>query len=274
MILTDDQLNEYSHNGFFLIRDVFDADELQLMAAQASAEFAVEGPRRVMETNGRQVRAVHGSHLHSRFFADLVRMPRLLDPVRQLLSGEAYVHQFKINAKKAFGGELWEWHQDFYFWEHEDGMSEPRAVNVVIHLDAANEFNGPLMLIPGSHRETGISAEGNPVEPDGEVQGWERTVSARLKYRIGSETLRKLVDTHGITSIKGTAGCILFFDPRVVHGSVGNMTPYDRSLLIISYNSTENQLREVPHPRPEFLAGREYGALKSLARDRLPGTGY
>jgi len=31
-------------------------------------------------------------------------------------------------------------------------MPEARAMNVAIFLDEVNEFNGPLMLIPGSHK--------------------------------------------------------------------------------------------------------------------------
>lgn len=45
------------------------------------------------------------------------------------------MHQFKINAKPAFGGQVWTWHQDFINWHIHDGMPEARAMNIAIFLD-------------------------------------------------------------------------------------------------------------------------------------------
>ena len=69
------------------------------------------------------------------------------------LFGEAvYMHQFKINGKMAFDGDVWQWHQDYGTWQNDDLMPTERAMNVAIFLDDVNEFNGPLMFIPGSHQ--------------------------------------------------------------------------------------------------------------------------
>ena len=62
------------------------------------------------------------------------------------------MHQFKINGKMAFDGDVWQWHQDYGTWKNDDQMPEARAMNVAIFLDEVNEFNGPLMFIPGSHK--------------------------------------------------------------------------------------------------------------------------
>ena len=69
------------------------------------------------------------------------------------------MHQFKINGKMAFDGDVWQWHQDFGTWQNDDDMPEPRAMNVAIFLDEVNEFNGPLMFIPGSHKLGVLDAE-------------------------------------------------------------------------------------------------------------------
>ena len=50
----------------------------------------------------------------------------------QLLDGKVYMHQYKINAKSAFTGAVWQWHQDYGTWKRDDGMLEPRAMNVFI----------------------------------------------------------------------------------------------------------------------------------------------
>ena len=62
------------------------------------------------------------------------------------------MHQFKINGKMAFEGDVWQWHQDYGTWKNDDLMPTERAMNVAIFLDDVNEFNGPLMFIPGSHK--------------------------------------------------------------------------------------------------------------------------
>ena len=73
----------------------------------------------------------------------------------QIFGEPVYMHQFKINGKMAFDGDVWQWHQDYGTWKNDDQMPEPRATNVAIFLDEVNEFNGPLMFIPGSHQLRG-----------------------------------------------------------------------------------------------------------------------
>src|SRR3546814_5967569 len=73
------------------------------------------------------------------------------------------MHQFKINAKAAFDGEVWQWHQDFGTWHRDDEMPEPRAMNIALFLDEVSAVNGPLMFIPGSHR-AGTLAAGHDLE--------------------------------------------------------------------------------------------------------------
>src|SRR3546814_9075899 len=70
----------------------------------------------------------------------------------QMLGGEVYVHQFKINGKAAFDGDVWQWHQDYGTWAADDDMPAPRAMNLAVYLDEVTEFNGPLLFIPGSHK--------------------------------------------------------------------------------------------------------------------------
>ena len=64
-----------------------------------------------------------------------------------------YVHQFKLNAKAAFEGDVWQWHQDYGTWQRDDGMPDARAMNIAVFLDEVMPINGPLMLIPKSHKQ-------------------------------------------------------------------------------------------------------------------------
>jgi ectoine hydroxylase len=69
-----------------------------------------------------------------------------------------------------------------------------------------------------------------------------------------------LVARGGIEAPKGAAGSATFFDCNLMHGSVGNLSPWPRTNLFVVYSSVENAL-QVPFggkpPRPDFLAERE-----------------
>ena len=70
----------------------------------------------------------------------------------QLLGSRVYVHQSRINYKSGFDGKEFYWHSDFETWHAEDGLPRMRAVSASIALSDNTPLNGPLMLIPGSHR--------------------------------------------------------------------------------------------------------------------------
>ena len=97
-------------------------------------------------------RTAFAAHTFSEVFSLLARHPRLVEPLRQLFGEDVYVHQFKLNAKAAFEGEVWQWHQDYGTWHRDDGMPQPRAMNIALFLDEVLPFNGPLMFIPKSHK--------------------------------------------------------------------------------------------------------------------------
>src|SRR5690348_2127416 len=126
--LTHAQRKSYEAEGYLLLPECFSRREVAEMKSELPALFAEESPRRVVEKDGHRVRSVYGSHVTHEVFHRLSRDPRLVQPAQQLLGSEVYVYQFKVNAKAAFGGDLWEWHQDFIFWAKEDGMPAPRAV--------------------------------------------------------------------------------------------------------------------------------------------------
>ena len=95
---------------------------------------------------------------------------------------QLYMHQYKINAKAAFEGEVWQWHQDYGTWARDDGMPEPRAMNIAVFLDEVMPINGPLMFIPRSHKH-GVLAAGHDLA----------TTSYPL-WTLDNETVTRLVE--------------------------------------------------------------------------------
>ncbi|MFJ3217591.1 phytanoyl-CoA dioxygenase family protein [Kitasatospora sp. NPDC086801] len=262
-MLTEEQIRLFGQDGFILIPDFFDPAELAALRGGLSEVFAEPGPHRVLEAGTGVVRGVHGVHTTHPLFGALTRLPRLVEPARQLLDDEVYVHQFKINAKQALVGEVWEWHQDYRFWRDEDGMPAPNALSAAVFLDRVDEFNGPLMLVPGSHLD-GVYE--TTVQEDAD---WSRTLSAKMKYSLTAETLGRATRERGIVAPKGEAGGVLLFHGNILHGSVPNMSPNNRALVLISYNGVRNRLVDVPAPRPEFLASRDFTPVTTVADDAL-----
>jgi len=252
MELSGQQLQQYETDGLIFLPGLFSDAEVDALHAATREIAVVDHPSRVLEKDGRTVRALHGCHLTNSLMARLTRLPRLLRPAEQIVGGAAYVYQFKVNFKAAFGGDVWKWHQDYIFWRKGDGLREARCVNLMVYLDEVTEFNGPLMCIPGSQRHGMIDVDA--IRGQG---GWQDNVSADLKYSLDRETIAQLVREGGIVAPKGPRGSVLIFHPNLAHGSAPNLSPWDRTMMIVTYNSVENVPVPVGEPRPEFLVSRD-----------------
>jgi len=203
MRLTFKQLEFYADNGFVFLPDRFSNAEVSALKAELPALFAEDTPRRVVEKSG-EVRSVYGSHTTNEVLRRLSRHPKIVEPAMQIVDSQVYVYQFKINAKVAFSGDVWEWHQDYVFWLKEDRLPSARVINAVIFLDEVNEFNGPLFLIPGSHKEgvidvaahdkprPGSAGNGNN-GTDPHHLSWLSNLTADLKYSLSKNIVSGLV---------------------------------------------------------------------------------
>ncbi|MEV3989822.1 phytanoyl-CoA dioxygenase family protein [Streptomyces sp. NPDC049837] len=259
MQLTQQQVDEYHDKGFLLVESLLDPAEVRQLGEAFARDCEVPGPHRVTEEGGTQVRAVYASHRRQPEYAGLIRDPRILPPVRQLLPEDVYVYQFKINAKPPFGGDKWAWHQDYLAWRIADGLPAPLQVNIGVFLDDVNEFNGPVIFLPGSHREGLVHRErkadaksAQHLDPD--------------DISLTADQLAAYVDRYGMTSPKGPAGSVVFFSPEIVHGSAPNMSPFARRLLIATYNSCANLPRPQGEPRPDYVVCRDSAPLRPLER--------
>jgi len=257
-VLNPAQRDAYRENGFMFLPELFSPAEVERLFNEMQAmreDFTDKGRDEVIaEPGSGDVRSIFNVHRLNALFANLVRDPRVLNVAREILGGEVYIHQSRINYKPGFNGKEFYWHSDFETWHSEDGMPAMRALSCSILLTDNDEFNGPLMLMPGSHRHY-VSCAGETPE--------ENYKKSLKKQEIGVPDqilLRYLSDMGGIASCKGKAGSVVFFDCNTMHGSNGNITPYPRSNVFFVYNSIENQLGAPSgglKPRPEFVAARQ-----------------
>ncbi|HYW71142.1 MAG TPA: phytanoyl-CoA dioxygenase family protein [Pyrinomonadaceae bacterium] len=277
MRLTQQQVQHYEQQGYLVLENYFSPAELELLQAELPHILAEESARRILEKSG-AVRSVFASHITSEVFKCFIRLARLIEPVTQILRSDVYIHQFKINAKTALAGEQWEWHQDFLYWHKEDCMPEPRVLTAVLFVEDVNEFNGPMLIIPGSHLDGMIdldvhdkyrSAPGNGALRKTVPPSWASTLTADLKYKIDKQILMNLVNRRSIKAITCPAGTLMFFHGNLFHASGSNLSPRDRISIFASYNSVENVPRDMQNPRPLFIAERDGTPLTPLADSSL-----
>ncbi|MDN5871422.1 MAG: phytanoyl-CoA dioxygenase family protein [Nitrococcus sp.] len=264
MLLSTERHKEYERDGYVVVADAFFPHELNLIRQRIGELSKVDDESRVLERDGRTIRALHGCDQRDALLARLVCHPSLLEPAQQVIGGEVYTYQFKVNTKAAFRGDVWPWHQDYAFWKNEDGMPEPRAVSAMLFLDDVTEFNGPLYFMTGSHREGCI--------PQSHLDGgdhdrWRSDVSADLTYQLSEQQMLDLTSRYELAAPKGAAGSVVFFAPNLVHGSPSNISASSRRVLIVTYNALDNIPKPSEHPRPEFLVARPSGALAVIPRE-------
>lgn len=255
MRLSDEQLGAFHDLGYLFLPGVFTPDEAQTLRREADRVYALEREEVVREKDGRTARTAFAAHQYNEGFRRLGRHPRLLDPVTQILDGPVYMHQFKVNAKAAFDGDVWQWHQDYGTWARDDDMPQPRAMNIAVFLDPVTEFNGALMFIPRSHRKGVIEA------------GHDLATTSYPLWTIDNDTIARLVDEGGLVSPKGPPGSVVLFHGNLVHGSPSNMSPFDRTIVYLSLCHVDNHIRRFK--RPEWIAHRDFAPIKPLADDCL-----
>src|SRR5437763_10457137 len=151
MNLSAAEIQAFEEQGFLFFPNCFSEEEIVLLRREADAILKSHRQEVWREKTGAP-RTAFAAHTYSEPFRLMAHHPRLVDPLMQLFGEGVYVHQFKINAKAAFEGDVWQWHQDYGTWERADGMPEPRAMNIAVFLDEVMPINDALMLIARSHR--------------------------------------------------------------------------------------------------------------------------
>lgn len=254
MKLTREQMDAYRRDGFLILPSLFSPTEVEILRDALAAPFAERCAQNFRERASGAVRTAMGLHLRSPVFARLVRHPRLVEPAMQLAGERLYVQQVKVNAKAAFTGEVWQWHYDFATHHEEDGVPEPRALNLHVFLDDVTRFNGPLWFIPGSHHQETPAA----------------TLDTSTSYPlwcVDRDAVKRLVARGGMVSATGPAGTVLIFGDTLVHGSPPNLSPWDRRIFSLILNPVDNAYRW--EQRPDHQHHRDLAPVTALADDCL-----
>ncbi|MCY4209327.1 MAG: phytanoyl-CoA dioxygenase family protein [Roseovarius sp.] len=224
---TEAQIEFYEKNGYLVIENVVSAGMLKRIRT-AIMEFR-ETAGQIKSSNAKfdlapshgadnpMLRRVKHPVEQHPVFDELMRSDDLLDIVSPLLGGTVRFDHSKLNFKPAGGQAKIEWHQDWAFYPHTN--DDLLAVGVMI--EDCNEENGPLKVIPGSHKGPVYNHHNGSVfaggVPEDEL----------------ADQARKAV------SLTARAGSISIHHVRTLHASSNNFTDRDRPLLLYSYSAVD-----------------------------------
>ena len=254
MKISDAQLKEFDARGYLFMENLFTPDEVSVLKDAALKIYDTDCEEVWRESSGAP-RTAFAAHTYDEAHKRLGAHPRLIEPVKQLLGEDVYMHQYKINAKAAFDGEVWQWHQDYGTWARDDGMPEPRAMNISVFLDDVTAANGPLLFIPGSHKK-GVVEAGHDLE----------TTSYPL-WTLDRESVRSLADEGGVVAPTGPAGSVLMFHGNLVHASPPNISPWNRVIVYLSLCAVSNHITKFT--RKEWIAHRDFTPIQAMEDDCL-----
>lgn len=268
--ISREEAGHYEEKGYLIRENLFSEDELKLLVdtsvALRSTDAGIDADDLVTEPGTDAVRTIFRLDQHSEVFARLAADTRLAGVAQFLLGDDVYLHQSRLNYKPGFTGKEFYWHSDFETWHAEDGMPRMRAVSASVLLTDNSKLNGPLMLVPGSHK-TWIARQGETPQDN------HKTSLKQQKVGVPShDTIARLVRENGLDVANGPTGTVIFFECNTLHGSNGNITPDPRSNAFFVFNAMSNALRApyaAPRPRPAFLANRETPQAIRLRRTPL-----
>ena len=139
-------------------------------------------------------------------------------------------------------------------------------MNIAVFLDEVMPINGPLLLIPGSHKQGVLQA------------GHDKLTTSYPLWTLDKDTVTKLCHDaeaaygQGIVAPTGKPGSVLMFHGNLVHASPPNITPYPRKIVYVTFCACSNHITKFT--REAWIAHRDFtpiapvddGALLEYAR--------
>jgi ectoine hydroxylase len=251
-ILSEAELRTFASEGFLFKEAWLPETQLEDAVTALPNILHEEGPQRFLEADNCSVRAVYGLHQRGGIWAEIASLPQIAVVAEELLGGPVYPFQWKINPKVEWVGEDWDWHRDFTFWQHEDGVTSPDLVTAAIFFDDVRPESGPILVLPGSHNDVAESAESEPESSD---SSWDNLVSTQLKYTVLAGEVAERGAVRPLAEQVGQAGSVLFFHANLVHGSAANTSSRRRAIGFLTFNLCSNA--PLVARRPAFFVNHQ-----------------
>lgn len=218
--LSDEQLQSYHTDGFLSGLRILSLEDAQRVRLRFDELERREGA----ETS--QI-GLLDRHFEESFIMEIAANPTIVRFVERIFDSEVLLLATHFFCK--YGGSKGQvaWHQDVTYWN----LDPPAAITAWYAVDDADEENGCMRVIPGTHRggirEHGKSArEGN-------------LLSVNQEVLVSDEEESRAVD------LPLTAGEISLHDGMLIHGSLPNRSDRRRCGLTLRYVPSRVRFGEV-----------------------------
>ena len=227
--LSGDQITFYREQGYLTVPDALDLgtfERLSAIVAQWTIEaqsvsesdefFDLEDSHQASDPRVRRFKRPVRNHPE---FNALARSDAVLDLISPLIGDAIRISPTdnKINIKAPEYGAAVEWHQDWAFYPY----TNDDLLAIGVALDDCAEENGPLMVIPGSHK--------GPVH-DHHTNG---------VFCGAIDPAASGIDYSQAVPLTGRRGTMTIHHARTIHGSALNTSANPRRLLLIMYAAAD-----------------------------------
>ena len=207
-ILSDPQVDQFHKNGFLSAFPVLSVD--QAMQYRANLEsFETE--------NGGTLKGSlrFKNHLLFKWLSDLIRSPRILDTVEDIIGPDILVWSTDWWIKEANSPQFVSWHQDSQYW----GLDTDKLVTVWVALSPSTIQSGCMRVLPGSHQGPDLIHE-------------ETFHNDNMLTR--GQSISTIDENSAVNLVVDTGQAVLFAF-RIAHASYPNQTNDRRIGLAIRY---------------------------------------
>ena len=212
----------FDHDGFILIPQLFSPDELVPLADYLKGNAVQDNTFNVPDSDGGLAKLMVWSQCGSDYIGVLPQLERMYMIAEELLGETVYHWHSKVTFKPKNHKGSWDWHQDFGHW-YREGCLSPDMLTLAVAIDPMHTTNGPLQLVPGSHRLGRIE----------HVQVGD-SVCADPEYT------EHVIERKRVYTCELDIGDAVVFHANTLHASSSNQSDDPRSLLLCSYNPTSN----------------------------------
>ncbi|MGE0768858.1 MAG: phytanoyl-CoA dioxygenase family protein [Hyphomicrobiaceae bacterium] len=243
--LTTSEIEAYNAKGYHLGVDVLSAGEVaecrrQLEDYEGRSGGPISGEKR------------HKSHLLFPWINDLMRHPKLLDAVEDILGPDLLVWSTSFFIKEPRDPGFVSWHQDATYW----GLSKPDVCTAWIALSPANKVSGCMKFIPGTHKKQ-VKHEDTFNQNNLLTRGQEISVAVDDAQAVYGELKPGQASLHHVLLFHGSApnqsddrriGLAIRYVPTYVKQAVGAADSATLVRGVDAYNNFEAE----PRPRTEL----------------------
>lgn len=231
-MITREDVEFYKENGYLLVKGVFNQQEVEEMR-QAVEEIIIRAAEAKADRNDQWrgdflppeelkklvLKGFHDVHYHDAAFMRAVIHPKMAAVLQQIIGPNVQLHHSKMLVKPPENGAAFPMHQDHPYFPHE----KHSMLAASVHLDYADEENGCLRVIPGSHRTGSIP-------------------------HVGQHYLNhKEYPVKEGTPCVAEAGDVLFFNYLTIHGSESNKSSRTRRNVLFQYRDPSDFPTENTH---------------------------